>query len=111
MDSAVAATGENGVATPLHSLFSYLPGGSSRLRFQGIGFNAGAAKNGQNLVNDCPVPFRLLAGSRIVDQRYMTHDELPLRSFSESFCTSASLEGYGLQWLKPPFRLCRQCTG
>ena len=73
MNSAIPAAGKNRVAAPLDSLSGQRLGAAGRERFQRLGFNARIAEDGERLVDGRAVPCRMLAGSRVVDERNATH--------------------------------------
>jgi len=96
MDSAIPAAGQNRVAAPLDCLLGQRSGVSARERFQRLGFNACVAEDGERLVDGGAVACRVLAGSRVVDERNATHREFLPSAFSIQVLTKC--------WAPHPFR-------
>jgi hypothetical protein len=53
MNSAIAATGKNRVASPAHGLLGQHTGAAGCVGFQRFGFNARFAQDGKRFVDDC----------------------------------------------------------
>jgi len=73
MDGAIAATGEDGVATAADSSQGLQAGGAGSVGFEGSGFNSRGTEHGESVRDDALALLRVLAGKWVVDEGDLTH--------------------------------------